>query len=642
MIYFQLALAFGLAAVGAAQTWTQLNPVGPIPPGTAHSSVVYDGATNRLIAFGGGLELGSGNNSVWVLSNANGLGGTPTWMQLTPTGPLPPRRMTHSGVYDNSTSRMIIFGGGVPYSAIYNDVWVLANASGSGGTPAWTQLAPSGTPPSPRVGHSAVYDAATNRMIIFGGCNVFPYCQEVNDTWILTNANGVGGTPEWLHVSPSGPIPPVRYVHTAAYDSDTNRMIIFGGDAGFAKYGDTWVLNNANGLGGASYWTQLSPSGNPPTRYNAPAGYDPAANQLIVTHGVTGGQCCGQLTTDSWSLSSADGIGSPAWQQLTVTGATPPARDGGPHTGALDLANRRLIIFGGSDSVGAVLNDVWVLAYGTVSDATPPVVTSAVAPAPVNGWNRAATTVTWSLSDSESGIASSSGCNTTMLTSETAGTTLACSATNGAGLSNSASATVKIDLTPPSISIASPANNSTVIVGSSASLSYACSDALSGVASCTGPVPSGGTVNFSTPGAQSFTVNASDVAGNTASASVSVNVAYRFTGFLPPIQNPPVFNSVRAGQSVPVKWQLQNSSGAYIGDLATFTSLTASPIACDSSPVSIVGDSVDASGGSSLRYDAASNQFVYNWQTPSTASGCWALQLTLKDGTAHLAKFTLR
>ena len=55
------------------------------------------------------------------------------------------------------------------------------------------------------------------------------------------------------------------------------------------------------------------------------------------------------------------------------------------------------------------------------------------------------------MSDPESGIVSSSGCESTVLTADTAGTTLTCSATNGAQLSNSASVTIKIDTAPPAI-----------------------------------------------------------------------------------------------------------------------------------------------------------------------------------------------
>jgi len=49
-----------------------------------------------------------------------------------------------------------------------------------------------------------------------------------------------------------------------------------------------------------------------------------------------------------------------------------------------------------------------------------------------------------------------------------------------------------------------------------------------------------------------------------------------------------------------------------------------------------------SSGASALRYDAIANQFVYNWQTSSSWTGCRVLQLTLKEGTTHLARFSFR
>jgi hypothetical protein len=59
--------------------------------------------------------------------------------------------------------------------------------------------------------------------------------------------------------------------------------------------------------------------------------------------------------------------------------------------------------------------------------------------------------VNWSVNDPESGIASSTGCSSTSLTTDTTGVTLTCSATNGAGLSTSVPVTIKIDRTPPVI-----------------------------------------------------------------------------------------------------------------------------------------------------------------------------------------------
>jgi Beta-propeller repeat len=86
-------------------------------------------------------------------------------------------------------------------------------------------------------------------------------------------------------------------------------------------------------------------------------------------------------------------------------------------------------------------------------DTTPPVITPQLSGTlGNNGWYRGPVTVSWTVGDPESGIASSSGCKSTILTADTASTTLTCTAKNGAGLSASVSTTVKIDQTPPVIS----------------------------------------------------------------------------------------------------------------------------------------------------------------------------------------------
>lgn len=85
------------------------------------------------------------------------------------------------------------------------------------------------------------------------------------------------------------------------------------------------------------------------------------------------------------------------------------------------------------------------------ADTTPPVIIPSVNPMPNGaGWNNSVpVTVSWTVVDPESGVASSTGCGTTTLSSETTGTTLTCMATNGASLTSSASIVVKIDLTKP-------------------------------------------------------------------------------------------------------------------------------------------------------------------------------------------------
>ncbi|MBL8292636.1 MAG: hypothetical protein JNN08_12410 [Bryobacterales bacterium] len=88
-----------------------------------------------------------------------------------------------------------------------------------------------------------------------------------------------------------------------------------------------------------------------------------------------------------------------------------------------------------------------------VSDVTAPVITPTVTgTAGTGGWYIGAVTVTWDVYDPETGISSSSGCGTTTLTFDTAGSVITCAATNGAGLSTNNSVTIKIDQTTPVIS----------------------------------------------------------------------------------------------------------------------------------------------------------------------------------------------
>jgi len=89
----------------------------------------------------------------------------------------------------------------------------------------------------------------------------------------------------------------------------------------------------------------------------------------------------------------------------------------------------------------------------TIVDVTGPVITPQITGTlGNNGWYRSAVTVNWSVSDPESGIASSTGCTPTTLTGDTAGVTLTCAASNAVGLSTSVPITIKIDKTPPAIS----------------------------------------------------------------------------------------------------------------------------------------------------------------------------------------------
>src|SRR5262249_32873061 len=154
--------------------------------------------------------------------------------------PRPPGS-SHTAVFDGTTNGMIVFGGRIFPTGATNDLWVLSNANGLGGTPVWTQLTPIGTPPSPRRGPRAIYDPATDRMTVFGGVN--ESSMEFKEVWVLKNTRS---NPEWVQITPAGSSPAARDSSTLVYFPSSNQMTLFGGSSPF--FNDVWVMSNPTGV----------------------------------------------------------------------------------------------------------------------------------------------------------------------------------------------------------------------------------------------------------------------------------------------------------------------------------------------------------------------------------------------------------
>jgi len=333
---FLVFIILGSVTFVGAQVWTLAGPA------SRHShSAVFDPATGQMIIFGGQVTSSNTDlNDVWLgVTNAQQ---DDRFNQLLPTGTLPQGRYGHVATYDPNSNRMTVFGGaeGSP-TPCANDAWVLDGANGSGSA-AWFELTPTGTLPPARVYHTGVYDPTTNSLIVFGGNN----CSTgyFNDVWVMSSANGEGGTPAWTQLAPSGTPPAARESASAIYDSVNNIMTIYGGDAGGSGLGDVWVLSHANGTGGTPVWTKLSPSGTPPgARTGQTATYDPGTNRMTIFGGING------TTTlyDSWVLTSANGIGSPSWMEIPVTGTAPSVAY---HSAVYDPTANDMYVFAGSSS----------------------------------------------------------------------------------------------------------------------------------------------------------------------------------------------------------------------------------------------------------------------------------------------------
>ncbi len=78
-----------------------------------------------------------------------------------------------------------------------------------------------------------------------------------------------------------------------------------------------------------------------------------------------------------------------------------------------------------------------------------------------------------------------------------------------------------IDVAPPLVVLAAPAHGAVYTAGQRVTVSFACGDVEGPVASCTAPVANGSQLPTTSAGTKSFTVDATDAAGNTAQTFAS-------------------------------------------------------------------------------------------------------------------------
>ena len=217
-------------------------------------------------------------------------------------------------------------------------------------------------------------------------------------------------------------------------------------------------------------------------------------------------------------------------------------------------------------------------------------------------------------------------------------TTVTCTATDFSGNHRSKDFTVTVqDTTGPVLSL--PSSRSvvaTTAAGAPVTWVATAADTVSG-STPVGCTPTSGST-FA-PGTTTVTCSTTDAAGNTTSGSFTVTVSFGWNGFFAPVDNNGTVNVIKAGQSVPLKWNVPNGSGGWISSLAIVSSVKQTTVACQSGATA---DEIEAptSGATSLRYDTTANQYIYNWQSPKTPVGsCYKLSVNLTDGTSRTALF---
>ncbi len=272
------------------------------------------------------------------------------------------------------------------------------------------------------------------------------------------------------------------------------------------------------------------------------------------------------------------------------------------------------------------------------ADTTPPTVTCG---SPDGLWHSADVSIQCTASDTGSGLADSADASFQLSTHVPADTETNNASTDSRAVCEAVGnctsagpvAGNRVDKRGPTITINSPAATG-YSLGTSVAASYTCSDAGSGVATCTGTVSSGTPIDTSSFGAKSFAVTATDNVGNTSTQTDTYNVTYNVCLDY----NPKAV--YQAGSTIPIKLSVCDPNG---------NNLSSPAIALRSVGVGLVSTAVfgdvDSSGGANPDGDfrLVGGFYVFNMSTKGLGTGSYYLYFTVgSDPTLHAATFHLK
>ncbi|MPZ13539.1 MAG: hypothetical protein GEU73_03805 [Chloroflexi bacterium] len=407
-VHSQMLVFGGLGGEGdlwsyrpASNTWTELHPQGDRPSARAYHSAVWDPARAQIVVFAG-LGAGFGPlNDLWAYSPDMN-----TWSRLEPGGAPPLPLFYHAAVWDDINDQMLVFGGADPITSEFvNELWSYQPTAN-----VWSQLLPTeqgGPVPPGRLSHVVIWDRAGSQMLIFGGgCG--PGCY-LGDVWSYRPSSD-----SWSELPGTGQPPSARGGHTAVWDPEGRRMVVYGGSIPGGTLNDVWSYrlgtyrwsqvsrgrpapigtsgNRAawdtdneqllvfEGLASRlwSYrpasqaWAELRPEGVAPTpREDASIVWDPTRGQLLLFGGYRGSPDTGFLN-DLWAYRTTEN----AWAELDPGGPPPPARF--RHAAVWDTDRGQMLVFGGAGE--RAFDDLW--AYGPSANAWTSVTTTGAVPSP--------------------------------------------------------------------------------------------------------------------------------------------------------------------------------------------------------------------------------------------------------------------
>jgi hypothetical protein len=377
--------------------WTNRTGAGTAPDARSGAAMVFDSLRGKFVLFGGRAGSGYNYEDTWEWDPTTGV-----WTDASAAGDHPKARSQHGMVYEKSTGKILLFGGGRSDSGSYDGTGI----SGSFGdtweydpaTSTWTALTVA-TGPTARNDFGMVWDSTRSKAVLFAGIQIDVTGAAgvpKQDTW---EWDPVAGT--WTERTVKGSKPSQRYAHAMAFDATRNKVVVFGGwdiSTGGSR-NDLWDWDPTTGV-----WAQRltgTESGTPGARMYASMVPDAADAKLELVAGQvaynpyggyygTGGYYGGYYGSGGYYGGGTYGYGgavgmpilpplptpypgygattscevwelnpvTPAFTNRTPALDVPTARSG--QAMAYNPSTGKTYIFGGSEMMsGQSLNDLW-------------------------------------------------------------------------------------------------------------------------------------------------------------------------------------------------------------------------------------------------------------------------------------------
>lgn len=334
-----LGIVIILVSAGLLGAFVYITVIQNATPSSRYgSAMVYDPLIQKTIFFGGGYQDASGFevfNDMWLYDSTDNI-----WTEIYPTT-RPSARAGHKMVYDSINQKTILFGGWSAESDLVNDTWIYDSQTNQ-----WTEVFPIDSP-SVRQSFAMYYDVNAQKVILFGGYrDISPHH---GDTWVFNYTDS-----SWTELNPSSH-PSGRYGSNLVYDADNSRGFLFGGRSGVATLNDdTWVYYYEN-----NSWSEIITVIKPDIRYWHGMVYD-SNNQKVIVFGGRNLGAPGQALADTWEFD----LSTNEWAEI-LPGSHPSRRM--DFSMVYDNNVQKTILFGGFRFDDITLGDTWTYTYNTNS-----------------------------------------------------------------------------------------------------------------------------------------------------------------------------------------------------------------------------------------------------------------------------------